>query len=653
MVLTRRRVRNEHGNLVIERNMRSSNALCSKNTAFELLPQQRFLRRIVRAHAWDRLMLYHAMGSGKTCSAITIAFAHLDRHPDARVIVILPARLRTNFMDELRQPCARGKYVSRAEAAVLEDDAASPSSRKAVLDASERRMKKTFRLWSMEYDLSEKFKRHGDADKAKRAAWARAVTGQHTLVIVDEVHNVLSESKTSNRFVHFCEHADPTAKFVFMSGTPIVDNAVQLRKLVRAIVPAGEIDKRAIARNPRSSSRALIDALRGRVSFYGTGAAPRAFPSVVRKRLDVVATPKQVEAIKLIRKPLRGALGNFSDPVAETRVGSQANAFWTSERQASIVAASELPAGGSTELIGRLKAYAPKIRNLLHRVDRVPGKHLVYCSFVKGGLDYVEAVLRAEGYANAITAKHVAPFKGYAVWTGDTSDAVKTRTKHMANAASNKHGRELRIVLMSEAAREGISFKHVQAVHLLDPVWNRATQDQILSRAVRRCSHADMPPDLRSVRVYTYVLTFPASVRKTLGQTADERIVDVIARRKFEQVKKAEVALRKVAVDHLLFRKSVAPGNADTDNKTNTSFSSFDVNAPKRVARDGAAAVGASRARPVVLDESYGSDDDDARPVPPLRSSLIDLTQNDDVLSNNRTIAEQRAILASIREGGK
>ena len=59
------------------------------------------------------LLVYHNIGSGKTCTAITMAEEYISQNDGNQVKVILPARLRTNFIDELMSPCGMDIYISK------------------------------------------------------------------------------------------------------------------------------------------------------------------------------------------------------------------------------------------------------------------------------------------------------------------------------------------------------------------------------------------------------------------------------------------------------------------------------------------------------------------------------------------------------------
>ena len=91
--------------------------ICISGTnEFQLQAQQNFLREYMIAYPnWKKLLLYHFIGSGKTCTAITMAEEYLKVYPNNKVNVVLPARLKTNFFDELISPCGFDKYISKED----------------------------------------------------------------------------------------------------------------------------------------------------------------------------------------------------------------------------------------------------------------------------------------------------------------------------------------------------------------------------------------------------------------------------------------------------------------------------------------------------------------------------------------------------------
>jgi hypothetical protein len=68
------------------------------NAVFELTPVQRIVSRFMNpATPYMGMLLYHGVGVGKTCSAVTIAEQFLQSAPHKKVIVIVPQALKANF----------------------------------------------------------------------------------------------------------------------------------------------------------------------------------------------------------------------------------------------------------------------------------------------------------------------------------------------------------------------------------------------------------------------------------------------------------------------------------------------------------------------------------------------------------------------------
>jgi hypothetical protein len=78
-------------------------------SVFELTPVQRIVSRFMSPRTpYMGLLLFHGVGVGKTCSAVTIAEQFLEASPKSEVIVVLPQALKDNFrrtvfdMDKMR-----------------------------------------------------------------------------------------------------------------------------------------------------------------------------------------------------------------------------------------------------------------------------------------------------------------------------------------------------------------------------------------------------------------------------------------------------------------------------------------------------------------------------------------------------------------------
>ena len=148
-------------------------------------------------------------------------------------------------------------------------------------------------------------------------------------------------------------------------------------------------------------------------------------------------------------------------------------------------------------------------------------------------------------------------YKVYALWDGSIKDADKVLIKSvMNNGKTNLDGSKVRVILGSPSIKEGISFKHVQHLHLIDPVWNSSAKLQVEGRAIRFCSHIDIPANHAILKRHVVVNIYKSVPRPggLVAMTADQEVYDRIIPKKQELIQAAESALKKVAIDYFLFR---------------------------------------------------------------------------------------------------
>lgn len=71
---------------------------CDTSAEFELSPVQRFVSRFLSAQCpYQSALLYHGVGVGKTCAAVSIAESYLRTFPKRKVIIVAPPNIQPNF----------------------------------------------------------------------------------------------------------------------------------------------------------------------------------------------------------------------------------------------------------------------------------------------------------------------------------------------------------------------------------------------------------------------------------------------------------------------------------------------------------------------------------------------------------------------------
>ena len=77
------------------------------------------------------------------------------------------------------------------------------------------------------------------------------------------------------------------------------------------------------------------------------------------------------------------------------------------------------------------------------------------------------------------------------------------------NNSNNSNGSNIKVVIMSPVASEGLSFKNIREIHILDPWYHLNTTEQAIGRAIRNCSHSSLPLEERNVSVMLHSAILP------------------------------------------------------------------------------------------------------------------------------------------------
>ena len=185
------------------------------------------------------------------------------------------------------------------------------------------------------------------------------------------------------------------------------------------------------------------------------------------------------------------------------------------------------------ENIGR---YSAKIKNICDKVISSDGIILAYSQYIDGGVVPIALALEELGFTrysirggnsslfqskptqsiDAITflpqKQHQAQFPSqpfhparYSVITGDPTISPDNLFELKAlTSEDNTNGENVKVVIISVAGAEGLDFKNIRQVHILEPWYNMNLLEQIIGRAIRNCSHKNLPFSRRNVELYLY-----------------------------------------------------------------------------------------------------------------------------------------------------
>ena len=128
--------------------------------------------------------------------------------------------------------------------------------------------------------------------------------------------------------------------------------------------------------------------------------------------------------------------------------------------------------------------------------------------------------------------------------------------KNIFNSPENKDG-SLCKVLISNVV-EGISLRRVTQVHVCEPWWNMSEMEQIVARAIRFCSHSDVPNKYVDVYYHASALkSYPKKdphIAKIVGKSSlawltTNQNMYLIANRKQQLNNQFEQAIKESAID--------------------------------------------------------------------------------------------------------
>ncbi len=161
---------------------------------------------------------------------------------------------------------------------------------------------------------------------------------------------------------------------------------------------------------------------------------------------------------------------------------------------------------------------------------------------------------------------HVFRVAKYILYFGQSNDNLIKIQKEDAVAQfispNNRYGEEIKVFIGTRATSEGLDFKMIRQIHILQPWYNLSRHEQIIGRGIRSCSHIDLPPEERNVMVYQYAVCMGGKVKnknKNKEKMNKMESVDLyyyrIAENKDIIIKKIMRIMKECAIDCAFFKK--------------------------------------------------------------------------------------------------
>lgn len=496
--------------------------LCDrKKGSFSLQKHQEFLKYYVSSQSFNvnkRFLLYHGLGSGKTCTAISCAKSFMERYgKKSKVIVVTPASLIQNFKNEIMNECGSSQFKA------IKKTVGDVSKNEQPCEVSAKRetnkiIDSLFSIMSYQSFIKQL--------SNKRFFPFRG----NVLIIIDEVQNIISATGSMYTVIKnaIVDHkSSDKIHLILMSGTPIFDKPNELALLGNLLLKSNAefkskglpVDNTKFMRRftPNETNTSLLNEhvlykfFQNKISYF-RGSNPIAYPTKHEYHVYCPMSKYQYDGYQK-------AIGVVND-VNVDAYDEMSQTFLIGPRKISNVIYPNGDISQTTSLKYSTrsfdsKKYAIKFNTCINMINDSNGPVFVYSNFVSAcGVNTFSDILRNEFKYSEVTPQ-ICPLTSkkntlrYAVFkTGQPLE--NTRILQIYNSPKNKDGSLIKIILGSPAMKEGVSLLRVRQVHLLDPYWNRSRTEQIMGRAIRFCSHKDLPVNERNVNVYHYYAVDPS-----------------------------------------------------------------------------------------------------------------------------------------------
>ena len=192
------------------------------------LKHQEFLGRFLSPKTLNNeILLFHQVGTGKTCSAINIAELAMLMNPNLKILVLVKGdTFVKNFTNELAFQCTPGQYIP--------ENYSKLTSKEKVIRLN-KNIRSRYKI-STFYKFAQQITKESDINIEKFYS--------NYIIIIDEVHNIKNIEKKKeegsvyvykqlHRFLHIIKNK----KVVLLSATPMKDNITEFASIMNLILP--------------------------------------------------------------------------------------------------------------------------------------------------------------------------------------------------------------------------------------------------------------------------------------------------------------------------------------------------------------------------------------------------------------------------------
>jgi superfamily II DNA or RNA helicase len=206
--------------------------------------------------------------------------------------------------------------------------------------------------------------------------------------------------------------------------------------------------------------------------------------------------------------------------------------------------ASELDLLKHPLIVAFFDEHFPKFFKICENIFNLPGKHVVFSQFVNvSGLLLLLELLKAFDIDTRM-------------FYGAMSQEKRSKALIDFNDSNNLNGSEVKVLLLSEAGSTGLSFKAVRHMHILESNTEFVTLMQAIGRVARHKSHEKLEEKDRNVTIHRYH-GIPVDDGKHVGKLVITS--GVRSEKQYKHISKRKREEEVIVLDESEFRRPAPP----------------------------------------------------------------------------------------------
>jgi len=215
-------------------------------------PSQMLLRNYIsKVTPYENVLLYHGLGTGKTCASITIAegFKEYLNNMGKRIVVLVKNKnIEKNFMGELLSKCTHEEYLDKEEYDIYTGNVkyrGSETTRAEIISKANKTISKSYSFITYgsfinrvlglkdfekdQYGQNLKRVKRIDGQIVRKPVKDAIKNLNNSVIVVDEAHNITSNDVYTSLYKILSKSYN--YKLILLTATPMYDNSSEIFEL--------------------------------------------------------------------------------------------------------------------------------------------------------------------------------------------------------------------------------------------------------------------------------------------------------------------------------------------------------------------------------------------------------------------------------------